>query len=174
MRDLLRRFFAWFRNHESQIIYDPHSVDPKTLPMNAPDDTIRELIYRQARWAVGKNLRRGAVPMDLGCVEQLVGVVGGVTAMPAMTGTAQLNAFLASNNQWKGTLDLLPGNVMVAVSGTGNHTIEHGHTWILGENGLAYSNSSKNGLWEQNYTIDSIVARFRTQGGFPLRVYQHV
>ena len=43
-----------------------------------------------------------------------------------------------------------PGAVIVSPTSGGRH----GHTGVVGYDGKIYSNSSKEGMWEQNYTLD--------------------
>jgi hypothetical protein len=47
-----------------------------------------------------------------------------------------------------------PGAVIVSPSKDMNGKTVHGHTGIVGENGVIYSNSSATGLWKQNWTVD--------------------
>jgi N-acetyl-anhydromuramyl-L-alanine amidase AmpD len=61
---------------------------------------------------------------------------------------------------WREVDPHTPGAVIVSptVGGT------HGHTGIVGQNGLIYSNSSATGNWEQNYTVDGWQQRFHNKG----------
>jgi hypothetical protein len=57
---------------------------------------------------------------------------------------------------WQEVDPATPGAIIVSPS----NSVMHGHTGIVGENGLIYSNSSATGIWGQNYTVDTWQKRF--------------
>ena len=52
--------------------------------------------------------------------------------------------------------------------------IPNGHVGIVSEDEEIMSNSSATGLWTQNYTLVSWVAKYRTLGGYPIYFYRKV
>jgi hypothetical protein len=60
-----------------------------------------------------------------------------------------------------------PGSIII--SPTEGST--HGHVGILGENGLIYSNSSADALWEQNYTLERWKQRYHDGKGLEVLHY---
>lgn len=64
------------------------------------------------------------------------------------------------------------GDIVVYPTGEGN--FKHGHCFIVGENSKWYSNSSHNGLWQQNYTEYTADYRYVKQGNFPKYIFRLV
>ncbi len=89
-----------------------------------------------------------------------------------MDSTIELNDFCRKH--WKATLNFLPGNVVISVTGTGNGTITHGHAGICGKAGNIMSNDSATGLWQQNYSVVSWVKYYRGKGGMKVLVYEPI
>jgi hypothetical protein len=63
---------------------------------------------------------------------------------------------------WIKTQLLTPGAVIVSPS----CAAMHGHTGIVGENGLIYSNSSATGRWTQNWTVDGWMDYYARCGSY--------
>jgi hypothetical protein len=70
--------------------------------------------------------------------------------LPKTTSTAELYSNLRKGG-WQEVDPNTPGAVIVSPT----QGERHGHTGIVGEDGKIYSNSSRTGLWGQNYTVDS-------------------
>lgn len=68
--------------------------------------------------------------------------------------------FIRTNKPGKGVILLYP-------TGLGNGRLANGHIFVCGDNGLLYSNSSSNGLFQQNYNTFTAKYRYETIGGFP-------
>ena len=66
------------------------------------------------------------------------------------------------------------GDTIIAASGTGGTPeVPRGHVGICGENGIVMSSDSYNhGLWEENYSVDSFLRRYRDRGKFPVKFYR--
>ena len=114
-------------------------------------------------------------PPELACAESVSFLINECFGdFPRTVSTTELASKLKSHPKFKGTLDLLPGNVIVSPTGMGNGKIPNGHTGIFGEKGKIMSNQSSTGKWEQNYDVNSWVARYRTDGGYPLWIFTRV
>lgn len=137
--------------------------------------TNREKLLQEAKFWLGKEpTPDDAVPDDVACVSSLSHVIAGVIPFPHLVGTPALFTYLQKSPQWKATLDLTPGNVVVSVTGTGNGKIPNGHCGILLENERIASNSSPSGLWENNFSVTSWVKRYRTTGGMQVFIFEAV
>lgn len=111
---------------------------------------------------------------SLGCAESVSNVIKRLYPdFPIIYATWFLKDELDKDDRFEGTLELEPGAIIVSPTGTGNGSIR-GHTGILGEDNVIYSNNSFTGIWEPNYTIDSWVTRYRTRGGLKIYVYKPV
>ena len=74
----------------------------------------------------------------------------------------------------------IAGDLMIAVTGTGNGIISNGHIAIVGKNTSpdgsrwAMSNDSRTGTWEVNYTINSFTRYFHDKGGMTIYFFRAV
>lgn len=58
------------------------------------------------------------------------------------------------------------GSILVYATGTGNGNLANGHIFVSDGAGKLYSNSSSNGLFQQNYSDFTAKYRYETIGGF--------
>ncbi len=108
----------------------------------------------------------------LACAHSLTTILRKMyTDFPASTYTPVTLADLKKSKHFKGTLDIKPGYVIISPTGAGNGTIR-GHCGIIGRNNTIWSNHSNTGLWQDYFTIDKWVARYRHKGGLPVLVFQ--
>lgn len=151
-------------------------VVPVVAPKPKPAPVIKtsaQKIHEYAVAMIGKEMSPADIAKDeVGCAESYCNAArAAYPDMPIIVSTASLLAFFRKDKRFKQTLDLLPGNVLIAATGTGNGTMR-GHVWVIGETYTAMSNDSTTGLWQRNYTIDQIVARWRKQGGMQLFCFE--
>lgn len=177
-------------------IFPPHAYDvpPASLPMNQdpvtpqPAPTVkpapqvptklsnREKLLAQAKFWLGKEASPAdKAPDDLACVESICNVMraAGLPA-PDTLSTATFHAWInAQQESFSATLDLLPGNIILCATGEGKTgVISNGHVGVILEGGKIASNNSNTGLWDDVYTVETWVDRWRTKGGYPVHVYQ--
>lgn len=140
-----------------------------------PLETPREALLRVAKEHLGKDVTpRDHVPDVVACAESLCNVIQSLDlTFPILPYTPDLLKELKRNPHYVGTLDLEPGNIIINATATGNGRIP-GHCGVILENGKIASNNSKNGLWEDYYTIESWKARYRIYGGMPTMVFKKV
>ena len=138
-------------------------------PVDAPKPPRRLQVLEVAKSCLGRDI--SAKEDELGCAESVSTILNKVDPNfpDSILHTYALYDTLKRHKEFKVTLDLVPGNVIVSPTGLG---IGHGHCGIIGENGKIMSNTSKNSKWEENYTIASWVKKFRTQGKFPIYVFE--
>ena len=144
--------------------------EPKPAPVIK---TSAQKIHEYSVAMIGKEMSpKDLAKDDVGCAESYCNAArAAYPDMPIILGTASLLAFFRKDKRFKQTLDIKPGNVLIAATGTGNGTVR-GHVWVIGEKSTAMSNNSATGLWERNYTIDQIVTRWRKQGGMQLLCFE--
>ena len=132
----------------------------------------RDLLYGQARLFLG----RDASPLDLvnddlGCAESVSCIIAKVTQFPIITGTSSLNAYLARDPRFQNRNDdFAPGTVIVSPTGSGQAKIR-GHVGIFGENETIMSASSIDGLWKQNFTLQTWRRYYEEAGGLETFYY---
>lgn len=127
---------------------------PITTPVTPkPPMTQAELVYRNARDLMGRHLTlNAAVPDELGCCEALSVVLKRAGYAIPPLGIEGVNAMIA----WmlgKGFSEVnapTPGDIITAHSPA--YYEQHGaHVGVVMVNGIC-SNTSANGLWQENYT----------------------
>lgn len=65
------------------------------------------------------------------------------------------------------------GDLIIAPSGYGtNPDMPHGHVGIISAKGKIMSNNSDGGLWDEHFTIDSFLKRYKREGGYPIYIYR--
>ena len=151
-------------------LFPPKSDDvkPETLPMN----TESKLHATAVKW-----LGKDASPHDLvsdtvGCAESVSNIIREYNPkFPLATGTWTLWDNLKKSPYFKATLDPKPGVVIISPTSTGNGKIRNGHAGIFTGTMIA-SNDSTSGLWQENYTLEGWVKRYKNEGGFPVYMFE--
>lgn len=107
---------------------------------------------------------------DVGCADSCSMII--LKAFPKSirhsVSTKELYNQLNTSTEFKKVLDFKPGDIIISPTGMCTGNLAHGHVGIVAENDFIMSNSSANGIWTLNFTIESWVARYRKIGGFPL------
>lgn len=69
----------------------------------------------------------------------------------------------------------LPGDILCSATGYGNKKkLRNGHVGIVSEAGFIMSNTSANGLWENNYTLETWKRRYKDFGQYPMDYFRVV
>ncbi len=132
-----------------------------------------EKIYQKAKQMLGQD----ASPLDfvsdeLGCAESVSNIISKIIKFPIMTGTYSLNYYLKHNNNFVSfEIPKKRGTIIISPTGTGNGKIR-GHVGILGEYGIIMAANSANGIWSENYNLESWRKRYQDKGGFPIYFYE--
>jgi len=154
-------------------VEDP--VEPPVTPVK-PQEPPRLRIYRRAIECLGKDI--SPREDELGCAEAIsTGILHPLfPEFPAGILSTQVLYKLLTDKRYgfKSTLDLLPGNIILSVTGQGNGTIEHGHVGVLGYGGEIMSNDSRKKLFLKNYSLDGWIERYRKHGGYPILVFERM
>lgn len=64
------------------------------------------------------------------------------------------------------------GDIIISPTGYGDGRIANGHIGIMSDNEHIMSNTSANGLWEENLTISVWAKYYRGKGGYPILFYR--
>lgn len=151
-------------------------IQPKKPEQVSP----HKKLYEHARTFLGKDASPNDIATDeYGCAETITDIIHSCfndfpTEGGTIISTIILYKRLKAHKKFNMVTNFGPGDVLVSPTGYGNGTIKNGHTGIVGENGTIMSNNSETGLFEENYTVDSWVAKFRRQGGFPLYFFRRI
>lgn len=111
-------------------------------------------------------------PDEYGCADSLSKVIN--SAFPkCITGSVSTKVLyeqLLNSNKFVKTKELLTGDIIISPTGSNTKVteIKNGHCGIVGEDGEIMSNSSATGKWEQNYTIETWIRRYRNKGAYPI------
>ena len=73
---------------------------------------------------------------------------------------------LSRSPSWQRIYKPEKGCIVLYATGTGNGYLANGHIFTSDGQGKLYSNSSSNGLFQQNYTDFTAKYRYQTLGGF--------
>ena len=151
-----------------------HEPDEPKEPEELQEDPRLQLLSEAIFW-LGKDASpKDEVSDEFACVESMGNIISEADLpFPKVYHTAIAVEFFKKSPNWKGTLDLLPGNVIINATGSGNGSMR-GHCGILLENGRIASNDSKTGLWDDNYSIVAWRDYFRYKGGMPTLVFQPI
>lgn len=97
-------------------------------------------------------------------------------SVPIITGTASLLDYFRSSSLFERVFEPQAGTIVICATGQGRHptAVAHGHTGIYLSDTLIASNSSKTGLWTQNYTRDSWRSYYYWEGGYPIYLFNKV
>jgi hypothetical protein len=117
-------------------------------------------------------------PDEYGCADSLSKVIN--TAFPkclsGSVSTAILYKQLLESSSFIRVKTMYPGDIIICPTGFAKKPskITNGHCGIIGEDEQIMSNSSATGTWEQNYTIESWVKRYRNEGNYPIYIFRKV
>jgi len=115
---------------------------------------------------------RDLAPDELACAESVTNIIKDVLPdFPVITGTWTLWDALENDSRFKRVASPMPGTIIISPTGTVKDAKIVGHTGIFARDLIIMSNTSANGLWEENYTLDSWNARYRA-AGYPVYYYQ--
>lgn len=132
-----------------------------------------QLLYTVAIKSVGIDVTpKDQVPDVVACASTISTLIGKVIQFPHIAGTWTLNDAMKKDSRFERIDTIERGAILVYPTGTGNGKLSNGHIFICGDNGLLYSNSSHNGLFEQNYTIETARKRYVEKGGFQECIYR--
>ena len=113
---------------------------------------------------------------DFGCMEALNAVFKKAFGQEIGGGLSTYRAYLIlrKDARFEKTLIPLAGDIVISPTGYGNGKLRNGHAGIVGEKEKIMSNTSANGLWQENYTLTTWKRKFKDYGGFPMDYFRVV
>ena len=126
---------------------------------------------------------RDVAPDDLACAESVNEIIkeafGEHLYKGNLLSTYWLYKALRESPKWKETFIPSPGCIVISPTGYGHRknpdgslAIPNGHVGIVMLDGKIASNTSKTGIFEENYNLDSWANRYVRRGGYPMRYYR--
>lgn len=165
---ILSLLSKWVGLIEEKPIEAPKPPVEAPQPPKEPVKSNREKLLEKAKSFLGQDASpNNYVSDEVACSESVCHILKQVIDFPMITGTWTLLDTLKKDKRFKITTEMKAGNIIISPTGAGYGNMR-GHTGILLGNGQIASNTSDTGLWTNNYTIDSWVARYRTRGGMPV------
>lgn len=135
----------------------------------------QEKLLQSAKDFIGKEASPDDIaPDELACAESVCNIIRTVFRdFPVLTYTPHLFKELKRDKRFRLTTEIKPGNIIISPTEYGSG-IFPGHVGIMLENQRITSNTSRNGLWENNYSLNTWVERYRKRGGFPIFFFEVV
>jgi hypothetical protein len=110
----------------------------------------------------------------LGCAESLSTILRGIMpTFPVVTGTWSLWDVLRGHADFWEVDTPERGDIILSVTGTG-FGVFPGHTGVVSDDAKVMSNDSADGIWRENYTLESWKDRYELRGGFKTRFFRLV
>ena len=134
--------------------------------------TAKPTLFAAAREYLGREASpKDLAPDELGCAESVTNIIDDVVPnFPVITGTWTLWEALKNDERFREVTLPMPGDIIISPTGTVKDAPYPGHVGLVSRDGKIMSNNSYNGLWEENYTLDSWNARYK-KAGFPVIFY---
>lgn len=125
-----------------------------------------EKVYQTAQKSIGQDLCN--VSPELGCIVVINEIFKRAIGqyIDGDNSTYRLYHFLLSDKRFKQVDKPQQGTLMLAVTGMGNGSLDHGHGAIKGKNNQVISNNSKTGLVDDHYNSWSWETKYEKGGGF--------
>ncbi len=142
----------------------------------APQTKTAQRVYAAAKECLGDSLVPIGDDPDVGCaisVSVLLRDMCGIGIKETLS-TSELLQEMISSTFFVEVQNPAAGDVIISATGTSVNPktlITHGHVGVVGLHGIL-SNNSMNGLWSENYTLDTWKARYQSQGGYPVRYFR--
>lgn len=139
----------------------------------APRLNTKPTLYATAREYLGRDASpKDLAPDLLGCAESVTNIIGDVLPdFPVITGTWTLWDALENDERFKRVTIPMPGDIIISPTGTVQDAPFPGHVGIFSTGTKIMSSNSYNGLWEENFTLDSWKKRYEV-AGYPVYMYQ--
>jgi len=132
-------------------------------------------IYNQAIACLGKDM--APIHNEFGCAEAVNSIVELAMGKPVGGGVSTYRMMEVLKNtpsRFKpiSFSEIKLGDIIISPTGYGSGGLQNGHVGIMSDSLKIMSNNSRNGLWEENYTWKSWVARYRGVGGYPVYLFR--
>lgn len=134
-----------------------------------------ERLYKTAKSNLGKDV--APLENEYGCAEAVNNIVhyafgdyaGGDLSTYRMFHAIRVNKkFIKVSKPIRGDIILSPTGYGAA------EIISNGHVGIVSDDSKIMSNTSTNGLWLENYTLDSWKQRYKEKGRYPIYYFRRL
>lgn len=134
---------------------------------DAPATDRKRLLFEAAFSRIGKDVTPAdTIDDEVACAETVSTLIAELIPFPIIPGTYTLLEKLKNSPDFTaGEWGSGPGTIVICATGTGNGSMR-GHVGILSNGNKIMSNTSADGIWRENYTKESWIARYAQQGGF--------
>ncbi len=116
-------------------------------------------------------------PDYLACAETVTTLVNKAVpgALRITTATYILRKELLESPYFQEVSDPIAGDIIISATGYGGKNgVTHGHCGIVLTNNIIASNSSRTGLFDENFTLASWYRYFRDVGGYEVRFFRFI
>lgn len=133
-------------------------LPPEPMPEPVATETNREKLYRVSKSLLGQDVSPDDLaPDELACVDSLNHVYEKAFGEPIKRGlvsTIELYKIMLNDSRFRGIgeVEVLPGDIAIAVSVQTSTSIKHGHVGCVGEFDVM-NNDSTDGIWKADYTL---------------------
>jgi hypothetical protein len=138
-------------------------------------------LYEAAIKHLGKDASpNDLAPDELACAETVNEIIrdafGNYFYSGSIVSTYYMYKALRDSSLFKEVSIPTPGDVVISPTGyaTKSNVIPNGHVGIVMLEGKIASNDSRDGVFRENYTIDSWKERYVNRGGYILKFYRRV
>ena len=130
------------------------------------------ILYEVAKGCIGKDM--APLENEYGCAEAVNAVFKKAFGVEIGGGLSTYNMFMSLKNPLRFQRVFIPdlGCIIISPTGFGNNNISNGHVGIVSSDNKIMSNTSKGGLWKENFTMQSWEERYKIQGGYPIYFYK--
>ena len=138
--------------------------------------TPSEKLYQTAVSFLGKDASpRDTAPDEYGCMESVHAIVKQALGFDMGGGNSTNLAYkaLKVDTRFKKVTEWKRGCLIISPTGYGNNEIV-GHIGIMSDDEKIMSNTSKDGIWRENFTLKSWIARYRDIGELPIMFFEPV
>lgn len=137
--------------------------------------TPSEILYKKAKESIGRDM--APIHNIFGCAEAVNNIAFlslGMSIGGDVSTYRMIKALKSTPTRFKPVsyLEAKRGDIIISPTGHGSGELKNGHVGIISDNWKIMSNNSYNGKWEENYTWDSWVERYRKKGGFPIYLFR--
>lgn len=136
----------------------------------------REKIWKTALFCLGTDASpHDIAPDEYGCAETVTTILQKADVeIPIFVSTYQLYQYLQTSRDFIRVDHPLPGDIIISPTGYGNGALPNGHTGIVDENGKIMSNSSADGIFTKNYSLEGWNDRYAVRGGYPVVFFRKI
>lgn len=135
-----------------------------------------QTIYEAAKRQLGKDASPSdRASDDVACAESVSEIIRAVFPdFPIVTGTYTLWVILKDDKRFRKVTIPMPGTIIISPTGTARKQSFPGHVGIFGFRNTIMSNTSRTGIFEENYTLQSWIDRYQNKGTYPIYFFDLV